>query len=352
MPLIFHETRGKNMRIGVLTGGGDCAGINAVIRAVIRRATDYGFEVVGIRRGWAGLLEPDVLHLAYDDVADSVGLGGTMLLTSRTNPLRREDGPELVMKNVRNAGLDALVVIGGEDTLGVAHTLAKRGLKAVGVPKTMDNDLSETDITFGFDSAVNVAVEAIDRVRTTGASHERVMVVEVMGRDAGWVATHAGIAGGAHVILVPEEPVNIAEVCEDVLARRRRGKHFTLIVAAEGARVALQAGQVTSAETLDEFGHPKLGGIGHLLAKEIESRTHLETREVVLGHTLRGGAPTAFDRVLSTRLGVAAVDAVKEGKFDVMVALRGTRIVTVALEEAIKPKELDAELLAVGRIFS
>jgi 6-phosphofructokinase 1 len=275
------------MKVGVLTGGGDCAGINAVIRGIVRRAEDRNAAIVGIRRGWAGLLEPDFVPLVYDQVADLVSVGGTFLLTSRTNPFKKEGGPGLVMANIKAAGMDALIAIGGEDTLGVAHKLAGLGLRAVGVPKTIDNDLSETDVTFGFDSAVNVAVDAIDRIRTTGMSHERIMVVEVMGRDAGWIATHAGIAGGAHVILVPEEEFDIGDVCEAVAARRRAGKNFTLIVAAEGARVKLKQGQVTSAQELDEFGHPKLGGIGHLLAGEIERATHLECRDVVLGHPQR-----------------------------------------------------------------
>jgi phosphofructokinase-like protein len=340
------------MKVGILTGGGDCAGINAVIRAVVRRAADYRAEVVGIRRGWAGLMEPDFVPLNYDQVADIFSLGGTILLTSRTNPFKKEGGPQLVMKNMQAASLDALVAIGGEDTLGVAHKLSEYGLRAVGVPKTIDNDLSETDVTFGFDSAVNVAVDAIDRIRTTGMSHERVMVVEVMGRDAGWIATHAGIAAGAHVILVPEEEFDIEAVCESVAARRRAGKTFTLIVCAEGARVKLKHGQITSAQELDQFGHPKLGGIGHLLAAEIERATHLETRDVVLGHTLRGGSPLAFDRVLCTRLGVAATDLVMKGRFDRMVALRGNTIVDVDMGDAIKPKVLDPGLLAVGRMFS
>ena len=339
------------MKVGVLTGGGDCAGINAVIRGIVRRAEDKDAVVVGVRRGWAGLLEPDFVPLDYDGVADLISIGGTVLLTSRTNPFKKEGGPELVMKNTKEAGLDALIAIGGEDTLGVAHKLAGQGLRAVGVPKTIDNDLSETDVTFGFDSAVNVAVDAIDRIRTTGMSHERIMVVEVMGRDAGWIATHAGIAGGAHIILVPEEEFDIGEVCEAVAARRRAGKNFTLIVAAEGARVKLKHGQVTSAQELDQFGHPKLGGIGHLLAGEIERVTHLECRDVVLGHTLRGGSPLAFDRVLSTRLGVAAMDLVAEGRFDRMVALKGNAIIDVGLGEAIKPKTLDKDLLSVGRLF-
>jgi len=339
------------MKVGVLTGGGDCAGINAVIRGIVRRAEDRDAIVVGIRRGWAGLLVPDFVPLDYDGVADLVSVGGTVLLTSRTNPFKKEGGPELVMQNAKIAGLDALIAIGGEDTLGVAHKLAGQGLKAVGVPKTIDNDLSETDVTFGFDSAVNVAVDAIDRIRTTGMSHERVMVVEVMGRDAGWIATHAGIAGGAHIILVPEEEFDIGDVCEAVAARKRTGKNFTLIVAAEGARVKLKHGQVTSAQELDQFGHPKLGGIGHLLAGEIERVTHLECRDVVLGHTLRGGSPLAFDRVLCTRLGVAAMDLVSEGRFDRMVALQGNTIVDVGMGDAIKPKALDKELLSVGRLF-
>jgi len=339
------------MRVGVLSGGGDCAGINAVIRGIVRRAEVHGADVVGIRRGWAGLMEPDLLPLNYGMVEDILGVGGTILLTSRTNPYKKEGGPELVMKNVKEARLDALIAIGGEDTQGVAHRLATLGLKAVGVPKTIDNDLSETDVTFGFDTAVNVAVDAIDRIRTTGTSHERVMVVEVMGRDAGWIATHAGIASGAHIILVPEEEFDIEAVCAAVLARKRAGKNFTLIVTAEGARVGMKKGQVTTAQELDQFGHPKLGGIGHLLAAEIEKSTGLETRDVVLGHILRGGPPLAFDRVLSTRLGVAAMDLVAKNRFDRMVALRGNAIVDVGIEEAIKPKVLDPGLLAVGRMF-
>jgi 6-phosphofructokinase 1 len=339
------------MRVGVLTGGGDCAGINAVVRGIARRAEHLGAEVVGIRRGWAGLMEPDLFPLSYALVEDVIGTGGTLLLTSRTNPFKKEGGPELVMKNMKGARLDALVAIGGEDTQGVAHKLAPMGLKAVGVPKTIDNDLSETDVTFGFDTAVNVAVDAIDRVRTTGMSHERVMVVEVMGRDAGWIAAHAGIASGAHIVLVPEEEFDIEKVCAAVLARKKAGKRFTLIVTAEGARVGMKQGQVTTAQELDQFGHPKLGGIGHLLAAQIEKSTGLETRDVVLGHILRGGPPLAFDRVLCTRLGVAAMDLVAKGKFDRMVALRGGEIVDVGIAEALRPKTLDPGLLSVARMF-
>lgn len=335
-----------------MTGGGDCAGIDAVIRAIVKKATNDRHEVIGIRRGWAGLLEPDTLRLTYESVSESIATGGTLLLTSRTNPFKRENGPELVMKTVSSLGLDAVIAIGGEDTLGVAHRLTEYGLKAIGVPKTIDNDLSETDLTFGFDSAVNVAVEAIDRIRTTGMSHERVMVVEVMGRDAGWVATYAGIAGGAHCILVPEEQTDLASVCEVVMARKKRGQTFTLIVVAEGVQFLSKRNPDAAAQNVDEFGHLELGGVGHVLAGEIERRTGIETRAVVLGHLIRGGAPSAFDRVLSTRLGVAAVEAVEQGRSDVMVALQRNHVVKVGISDAIKPKKLDLELLSLGRMFS
>jgi phosphofructokinase-like protein len=338
------------MRLGILSGGGDCGGINALIRSAVRRATDYGYDVIGIRRGWAGLLELDTFPIAYDDVSELVSEGGTMLLTSRTNPYSREGGPELVMKNVRKLGLDALIVIGGEDTQGAAHKLSKLGLNFVGAPKTMDNDLSETDSTFGFDSAVNVAVEAIDRIRTTGKSHERVMVVEVFGRDSGWVAAYAGIASGAHVILVPEETVDIDAVCKVLESRRDAGKKFSLIVVAEGARLG-NLSQETLGRKVDEFGHPRLGGISSLLVKEIAGRTGIEAREVVLTHVLRGGPPYAFDRVYATRLGLAAVDLIKQGKFDVMLALKGTTVVAVPVEKALKSRTVDPDLLKICHEF-
>jgi 6-phosphofructokinase 1 len=338
------------MRIGILSGGGDCGGINALIRAAVRRATDYGYEVVGIRRGWAGLLEPDTVALPYDAVEDIVSKGGTIILASRTNPYKKDGGPELVLQNMKKLGIDALIVIGGEDTQGVAHKLAAKGLKFVGAPKTMDNDLSETDFTFGFDSAVNVAVEAIDRIRTTGESHERVMVVEVMGRDSGWVAAYAGIATGAHVILVPEEIVDIDAVCKVLENRRTAGKNFSLIVVAEGARLG-NLSQETLGQKVDEFGHPRLGGVSSLLVGEIAKRTGIEAREVVLGLLIRGGPPSVFDRVYATRLGVAAVDLIKEGKFDVMPALKGTSIITVPVEKALKSRTVDPDLLKIGREF-
>jgi 6-phosphofructokinase 1 len=338
------------MRIGILSGGGDCGGINALIRAAVKRAEGYGYETVGIRRGWDGLLKADAVPLNYSTVEDIVSWGGTMLLTSRTNPFKKDGGPELVMQNIKRLGIDALLVIGGEDTQGVAHKLTPAGLRYIGAPKTMDNDLSETDVTFGFDSAVNVAVEAIDRIRTTGESHERVMVVEVMGRDSGWVAAHAGIASGAHVVLVPEEVVDLDSICKVLEARVRVGKRFSLVVVAEGARIG-EMSQVTVGQKVDQFGHPILGGIGALLASEISKRTGLEAREVVLGHLLRGGPPSAFDRVYATRLGFAAVDLIKEGKTDVMVALRGNEIVSVPVERALRSKKVGSDLLRIAQAF-
>jgi 6-phosphofructokinase 1 len=339
------------MRIGILSGGGDCGGINALVRAAVRRAEGYGYDLVGVRRGWAGLLEADTMTLHYDDVADIVSKGGTILLTSRTNPYKKEGGPELVLQNIKKLGLDALIVIGGEDTQGVAHKLASMGLKFISAPKTMDNDLSETDVTFGFDSAVNVAVEAIDRIRTTGESHERVMVVEVMGRESGWVALHSGMASGAHVVLVPEEPIDLDSVCETLEARRKKGKKFSLVVVAEGAQFG-GSSMVALGKSLDEFGHPRLGGIGALLAQEISKKTGLEAREVVLGHMIRGGPPSAFDRVYATRLGMAAVDLLKEGMSDVMVALKGNEIIPVPVEKVLPTKKVGTELLKSARMFS
>jgi ATP-dependent phosphofructokinase / diphosphate-dependent phosphofructokinase len=338
------------MRVGILSGGGDCGGINALVRASVRRGEGYGYEMVGIRRGWEGLLKPDVIPLKYDDLEDIVSKGGTVLLTSRTNPFKKEGGPDTVMKSMKDLGLDALIVIGGEDTQGVAHRLAPMGLRYIGAPKTMDNDLSETDQTFGFDSAVNVAMEAIDRVKTTGESHERVMVVEVMGRDSGWVAVHAGIACGAHVVLVPEEPIDLDYVCKVVEKRRKAGRKFSLIVVAEGARLG-HSTQVTMGQKVDEFGHPVLGGIGALLAQEVSKRTGAEARETVLGHLVRGGPPSAFDRVASTRLGFAAVDLIKGGKSDVMVSLKGNEIVPVPVEAALKSKKVGPELLKISQSF-
>jgi len=332
------------MKVGVLTGGGDCAGLNAVIRAIVKRSEEYGWEVLGIRYGWRGLMDIDVVKLSFKEVANIHKLGGTILKTSRTNPFKHAGGPEKILENVKRLGLDAVIAVGGDDTLSVAAKLFKMGLNVVGVPKTMDNDISATDYTFGFDSAVNEAMHALDNLMTTGESHDRIMVAEVMGRHAGWVAAYAGIASGAHLTLVPEEPFDLEEVIEFVRKRREKGEKSTLIVVAEGAVMKNVSSIFVKEGKVDEFGHVKLGGIGQFLAEEIEKRTGYEVRSVTLGHTIRGGSPTAFDRVLSSRFGLAAVDLVKEGKFGFMVALKGTSITYVSLDEAVsKMKSLDQE---------
>jgi len=339
------------LRIGVLTGGGDCPGLNAVIRAIVKRSEKYGFEVVGVKHGWAGMLEREAVPLRYDDVADLLKTGGTILKTSRTNPMKRAGGPETILENMKKMGLDALIAIGGEDTLGAANQLAKRGLKVVGVPKTIDNDLSATDVTFGFDTAVNIATEAIDRIVDTARSHDRVMVVEVMGRHVGWITIYAGMAGGADLILIPEEPFDIEEVADFVKRRMAEGK-ATVVVVAEGATMKNVKGLIAQDKRLDEFGHVRLGGIGQFLAEEIEKRTGAQTRATVLGYILRGGSPSTYDRVLATRFGVAAVDLVKDGKFGMMVSLRGTKIVPVELEKAVAEiKTVDSEFLDAAKTF-
>ncbi|WP_336209018.1 6-phosphofructokinase [Nonomuraea sp. LPB2021202275-12-8] len=321
------------MRIGVLTGGGDCPGLNAVIRAVVRKGVSvYGHEFVGFRDGWRGPLEGDTMPLDIQAVRGILPRGGTILGSSRTNPIKIEGGVDRIKENLASTGVDALIAIGGEDTLGVAKQLFDRGVKVVGVPKTIDNDLSGTDYTFGFDTAVNIATEAIDRLHTTAESHHRALICEVMGRHAGWIALHAGMAGGANVILIPEKPFDIDRVCEYVESRFRT-RYSPILVVAEGAhpvegQMELQAGE------LDAFGHVRLGGIGEVLAKEIEKRTGKEARTTVLGHIQRGGTPTAFDRVLATRFGLQAIDAAHEGEYGTMVALRGTDIVRVGLDEA------------------
>ena len=323
------------MRIGVLTGGGDCPGLNAVIRAVVRKGVSvHGHEFVGFRDGWRGPLEGDTMPLDVQAVRGILPRGGTILGSSRTNPIKIDGGVEKIKENLAQAGIDALIAIGGEDTLGVAKQLFDKGVKVVGVPKTIDNDLNATDYTFGFDTAVNIATEAIDRLHTTAESHHRALICEVMGRHAGWIALHAGMAGGANVILIPEKPFDIDKVCAYVESRFKT-RYAPIIVVAEGAhpmegQMALQAGE------LDSFGHVRLGGIGEMLAKEIEKRTGKEARTTVLGHIQRGGTPTAFDRVLATRFGLQAIDAVHDGDFGVMVALQGTDIVRVGLDEATK----------------
>ncbi len=324
------------MRIGVLTGGGDCPGLNAVIRAVVRKGVGtHGHEIVGFRDGWKGPLEGLTIPLGIDQVRGILPKGGTILGSSRTNPFKIDDGVELIKQNLAAAGVDALIAIGGEDTLGVATKLHEVGVNVVGVPKTIDNDLSGTDYTFGFDTAVNIATEAIDRLHTTAESHHRVLVVEVMGRHAGWIALHAGMAGGANVVLIPEQPFDINAVCEHV-NHRFQTSYSPIVVVSEGAMPRESDGEdgmtLVSGEK-DSFGHVRLGGIGDRLASEIENRTGKEARAVVLGHVQRGGTPTAFDRVLATRFGLAAIDSVHEGDFGKMMALRGTSIERVALIE-------------------
>jgi 6-phosphofructokinase 1 len=331
------------MRVGVLTGGGDCPGLNAVIRAVVRKGVrQHGFEFVGYRDGWKGPLEGLTMELGVEQCRGILPRGGTILGSSRTNPFKIDDGVERIQENLARDGVDALVAIGGEDTLGVATKLADLGVRVVGVPKTIDNDLSGTDFTFGFDTAVNVATEAIDRLHTTAESHHRVLVVEVMGRHAGWIALHSGIAGGASMVLIPEQPFDIADVCERV-ETRFKSQYAPIIVVSEGA-VPAEGGDMTlvSGET-DAFGHVRLGGIGDRLASEIEARTGQEARAVVLGHIQRGGTPTAFDRWLATRFGLQAIDAVADGDFGTMMALRGTRIDRLPLIEGTGELKLVSE---------
>src|SRR5574341_395795 len=340
-------------RIAILTGGGDSPGLNAVIRAVVRRGIDhYGYQVLGIMKGWLGLLQDEVEPLDLGMVSGILPKGGTILKSSRTNPLKKLDGVATILKTLERHRVNALIAVGGEDTLGVAHKLAGQGLKVVGVPKTIDNDLGATDYTFGFDTAVSIATEAIDRLHTTAESHDRVIVVEVMGRHAGWIATVAGIAGGADAILIPEIPFDIEEGCELLKRRHARGKDFSIVVVAEGAKPAGKAFEITQADQVDEFGHVRLGGIGSVLAREVERRTGMEARVSILGHIQRGGTPTAFDRVLATRFGVAAVDLVARGEFGKMVALQGTRIVAVPLGEAVaKLKTLDMDIYDIAKTF-
>jgi 6-phosphofructokinase 1 len=323
------------MRIGLLTGGGDCPGLNAVIRAVVRKGIDrYGHTILGYRDGWRGVIESSYDELTVDSTRGILPRGGTILGSSRTNPLKDPDGAERVEESMRTLQLDGLIAIGGEDTLGVASSLYEAGLPVMGVPKTIDNDIGATDLTFGFDTAVQVATEAIDRLHTTAESHNRVLVLEVMGRHAGWIALHSGLAGGADVILIPERPFDIDEACSLLRRRHSRGRYFSIVVVAEGA--VPRAGAIETREApRDEFGHVRLGGIGQRLEGEIERRTGFETRTTVLGHIQRGGTPTAFDRVLATRFGIAAIDAASERRWGMMPALRSMRIELAPLADAV-----------------
>jgi len=340
------------MRIGVLTGGGDCPGLNAVIRAVVRKGINaHGHELVGFRHGWAGVLAGESIPLTHESTSGILHRGGTILGTSRTNPYKDEGGTERVRATLEAQGIDALIPIGGEDTLGVAKRLSDDGVPVVGVPKTIDNDLAATDFTFGFQTAVQIATDAIDRLHTTAESHNRVIVVEVMGRHAGWIAAYAGIAGGADVVLVPEREFDVEEVCDRIRRRHAAGRTFSIVVVAEGARA--RDGQVAGdGGQTDAFGHVRLGGIAVELEREIEARTGFESRMTILGHVQRGGTPLAYDRVLGTRFGVAAVDAVTQGRFGVMTALRGTEIVLAPLDEALaEPKLLDPGLFETAEVF-
>ncbi|MDX6636479.1 MAG: ATP-dependent phosphofructokinase / diphosphate-dependent phosphofructokinase [Solirubrobacterales bacterium] len=340
------------MRIGVLTGGGDCPGLNAVIRAVVRKGVGaYGHEFVGYRDGWRGPLEADGRPLGVPEVRGILPRGGTILGSSRTNPFAGEDGPRRIAENLEAGAVDGLVAIGGEDTLGAASRLhSEHGIPIVGVPKTIDNDLGATDYTFGFDTAVNIAMEAIDRLHTTADSHHRVLIVEVMGRHAGWIAFHAGLAGGANVILIPEQPFDVEKVCE-LVGRRFASQFAPILVVAEGAAPVGGMPERDEAPS-DPFGHVRLGGIGHWLEGEIERRTGKEARTTVLGHVQRGGTPTAFDRVLATRFGLHAIDAAHGGRWGTMAALRGTGIELVSLTDATAElKTVPRELYEEAEVF-
>jgi phosphofructokinase-like protein len=340
------------MKVGVLTGGGDAPGTNAVIRAIVRKGLkQYGDEIVGIRDGWRGLLEGEFTPLDQEAIRAILTRGGSILGFSRTNPFKSEKGVERMLENQKKAGIEAIIVIGGDDTLSVAHRLGDFGIRCVGVPKTIDNDLSGTDYTFGFNTAVSIATDALDRLRTTAEAHKRVIILEVMGRYTGWIALESGLAGGADVILIPEKPFDVTEICEYISRRQKRGRNFSVVVVAEGAKPK-DGREIVYSEGVDEFGNLRLGGVAYYLGREIEKCLDTETRVVVLGHIQRGGTPTAFDRVLGTRLGLAAIDFVHEGKFGCLVGIQGNRIVSVALKEVVgKRKTVSPELYQIASVF-
>jgi len=341
------------LKVGVLTGGGDAPGLNSAIRAIVKKCEKYGFEVVGIKYGWAGLLELDTMELRYDDVKDTIRRGGTIIKTSRTNPTKMPDGVKKAAQNFKELGLGALIAIGGDDTLSVAAALSEAGLNVVGIPKTIDYDVPETEFTIGFDTAVNNAMHLIENIKDTSESHDRVFIVEIMGRHAGWIALYSGLAAGADLILIPEEPFSLKDLVKFVKERtEKRGPKSVVIVVAEGALIKDYEGPVTKNTSVDAFGHVSLGGIGDFLAKEISRLTGVETRAVAPAHTIRGGSPTVLDRLVSTRLGLAAVDLVKEGKFGYMVALRAGEIVPVPLSKATgKTKTVDKGLYEEAKVF-
>lgn len=340
-------------RVGILTGGGDCPGLNAVIRAVVVKGIrSYNYKFIGIKNGWAGLLDFEWTNLDRESVSGVLHRGGTILGTSRTNPVKNQQVKSLAIDNYRKLRLDALIAIGGDDTLGAALELSKEGLHLVAVPKTIDNDVSGTDFTFGFETAVQIATEAIDRLHTTAESHNRVIIVEVMGRHAGWIATYSGIAGGADVVLIPEVPFKLEDIVNVINARRERGRTFSIVVIAEGAFPEGQKEAYLKSDKVDDFGHVMLGGVGVALAKDLEKLTGIDCRTTILGHVQRGGTPTAFDRVLATRYGVAAIDMVHKEQWGYMAALRGTEIVALPLEECVhQDKRVSHELYDVAKVF-
>lgn len=351
-------------KIGILTGGGDCPGLNAVIRAVVKKSRQYDWEVIGIKNGWEGLIKGEMELLSDYSVSGILPKGGTIIGTSRTNPFSDEKDVQKTLENVKKFGLEAIVAIGGDDTLNVAKRLHEKGINIIGVPKTIDNDLSGTDYTFGFDTAVSIATEAIDRLHTTAESHHRVIVVEVMGRNAGWIATMAGIAGGADEILIPEVPFDFDEICNNLKARYERGKMFSIVAVAEGAYPKVENtslgsansssgnGLITQTNEKDAFGNVRLGGIAHYIAKEIKNRMNVDTRVTILGHVQRGGSPTAHDRILATRFGVAAVECLKNDNFGKMVALQGDKIISIPLSDAVsETKTVDMNLYEIAKIF-
>ena len=340
-----------SMRVGILTGGGDCPGLNAVIRGVTRRAiTTYDYDVLGIKNGWKGLIDGDVEPLGLYAVSGILHRGGTILGTSRTNPVKDRDDFLRVKENIKRYEIDALIAVGGDDTLSAALALHNDGIHVVGIPKTIDNDIKGTDFTFGFNTAVSIVTEAIDRLHTTAESHHRIMVVEVMGRHSGWIAVMSGIAGGADYIIIPEVPYDLEKISK-ALVKRHKTKKFSIVVVAEGA-TSIKGEIVSQSDKVDEFGHTRLGGIGQIIGKKIEEITGIETRVTMLGHVQRGGSPTAYDRILATRFGVRAVDAVKQKQFGKMVALRSEEIIMVKLEEAVlENKKVDMNLYEIAEIF-
>jgi len=341
------------MKIGVLVGGGDAPGLNAAIKAAVAKANEFGFEVIGIKRGWAGLLELDTQQLGLDIVEEIHSRGGVMLYTSRTNPFKIESGPKRVLENMKKLKIDALIAMGGEDTLGVAKKLHEMGVPVVGVPKTIDNDLSGTDYTIGFDTAVAIATDAIDRLRTTAEAHHRIVIVEVMGRNTGWIALYAGLAGGANLTLIPEVPLGLNQVYGLLKNRHANGKVYSIIVVAEGAKVLQEKEQIIVAtQERDEFGHPRLGGISRVLEKLIQENTGLEARSMILGHLQRGGSPTAFDRILAMRLATKAVELIKEKSFGEMASFQACDVVSVSLKEALaQRKSVPPELYEMAKTF-